>query len=112
MKKNTFLALTLIAFFIFPVLGLAIEQIGEQDVPVTPTAIVAWIASITQTIFYGVMVIAVLFILVAAFHFLTASGNPEKIATARQMLIYAVIGIAVALLAYAIPFIVEGIITT
>ena len=108
MKKNTLLILPLIAFLIFPVLGLAIEHLEEGDVPTTLEAVIDWMEVILDWIFSIVMVVAVLFMLVAAFLFLTAGGSPEKIATARQMLTYAVIGIAVALLAYVIPYIVRG----
>ena len=112
MKKNSLLALSLIACIIFPALGLAIEPIAEGDVPTTPSEVVLWMERITKTIFYGVMVLAILFMLVAAFTFLTAGGSPEKIATARQMLIYALIGIGIALLAYVIPVIVKGLISS
>ena len=113
MKKNTLLASALIVFLIFPALGLAwIEPLEEGDVPTSANEIVIWMEKITKTIFYGVMVLAILFMLVAAFTFLTAGGSPEKIATARQMLIYALIGIGVALLAYAIPYIIRGILST
>jgi hypothetical protein len=108
MKKNTLLALALITLFLFPVIGLAIEPLGE-DTLTTPVEIITLIENLTKYIFYGVMAIAVLFIIIAAFYFLTAAGNPDKITIARQMLIYALIGIAVALLAYALPYIVKGI---
>lgn len=45
---------------------------------------------------------------VAGILFLTAGGAPDKIATARQMAIYGVIGIIVGILAYSIL----GIVTT
>lgn len=110
MKKNTLLALALITLFLFPVIGSAerIEPLGE-DTLTTPSAIITLIENLTKYIFYGVMAIAVLFIIIAAFYFLTAAGNPDKVTIARQMLIYALIGVGVALLAYALPFIVKGI---
>jgi hypothetical protein len=108
MKKNTPLALALITLFLFPVIGLAIEPLATTTLT-SPAQIVTWIETITKFIFYGVMALAIMFIIIAAFYFLTAAGSPEKIATARQMLIYAIIGVGVALLAYAIPYIVSGI---
>lgn len=108
MKKNTLLASALIAFLLFPALGLAIDPLKEADVPTTPTALVTWMEVILDWVFSIVMILAILFMLVAAFLFLTAGGSPEKIATARQMLIYAIIGIGVALLAYVIPYIIRG----
>ena len=110
MKKNTILTLTAIVLLIVPMIGLAQEPLSTTTLT-TPEQIVGLIKSITLYIFYGVMALAVMFIIIAAFYFLTAAGSPEKVATARQMLIYAIIGIAVALLAYAIPYIVSGILS-
>lgn len=46
-----------------------------------------------------VFILAIIMILVAAFQFLTAAGNEEKVATARKSLIWGLVGIAVALFA-------------
>lgn len=45
---------------------------------------------------------AVIVIIYAGITFVTAAGNPSKISQAKTMLIYAVVGLAVAILAYAI----------
>lgn len=62
---------------------------------------------ILQTVFY---IVAAIFIIIAAFKYLTAQGDPEKVGEARQMVIYAVIAIAVALLALVIDNIVGSFI--
>jgi len=59
------------------------------------------------TIFF---VIAAFFILFAAFTYLTAKGDPEKVKGARDQIIYAVIAIVVALLAFSIDKIVASFI--
>ncbi len=46
--------------------------------------------------------LAVLIILFGAFKFITSSGNPENIAKARETIIYAVVGLVVAMLAEVI----------
>ena len=56
-----------------------------------------------------IIVIAVLFILVAAWTFLTAGGDPEKVTKARQMLIYSLVGIAVAVLAWSMVPLITNI---
>ena len=124
MKLSLIGLISLLVFSVIPLAQAAIipngdttndttDQVGVEPLPettlTTPEEIITLIKDITKYIFYGVMAIAVMFIVLSAFNFLTAGGSPEKIATARQMLIYAIIGIAVALLAYAIPFIVRGI---
>ena len=53
--------------------------------------IVSW----TYTIFF---IVAVFFILVAAFNFLFARGDPEKIKSARSQILWAAVAIAVALI--------------
>ena len=56
-------------------------------------------------------VIAAFFILFAAFTYLTAKGDPEKVKGARDQIIYAVIAIVVALLAFSIDKIVAAFIS-
>lgn len=55
-----------------------------------------------------VFVVAIIAILYAAFLFLTSGGNPERAGTARNTLVFAVIGIAVALLAVNAQTIVQA----
>ena len=54
--------------------------------------------------------LAIIFILVSAFQFLTAAGNPEKITSARQVLIYALVAVAVAVIAWGLPKLIQSII--
>ena len=63
--------------------------------------VVKWVYTI-------LFIVAVLFILLAAFNFITSKGDAEKVGTAKKQLLYAVVGIAVGLLAYAIVELVRG----
>ena len=45
------------------------------------------------------LVIVVLMIIISGYMFVTAGGSPEKVTTARNVLMYALIGLAVAVLA-------------
>jgi hypothetical protein len=56
--------------------------------------------------FYFLIVLAVIFIIIAAFKYLTAAGEPEKVKEAGTMLIYTAVAIGVALLARAIPLVI------
>jgi hypothetical protein len=58
--------------------------------------------------FYFLIALAVIFILVAAFKYLTAAGDPEKVKGAGGTLLYAAIAVGVALLARAIPLVVAS----
>lgn len=56
-----------------------------------------------------VMGLAVIMIMYAAFLFLTAGGVPDNLTKARNTLIFALVGVAVALLAFAAPTIILAI---
>jgi hypothetical protein len=63
--------------------------------------IIRWI----YTLFF---VIAIAFILVAAFTYVTAGGDTEKVGKAKNYLIYAIIGIVVALLSFGLSTIISS----
>lgn len=64
---------------------------------------------IQNWMFTFLLSLSVIFILVAAFIFLTSAGDPKKTEQAKNTIIYAVIAIVVAFLARAIVGIVSGI---
>ncbi len=70
------------------------------------------INSLVDILFSILWPIAVAFFIVmfilAAFRFATAQGNPEQITAARQFLIWGIVGVIVALLAFSIPFVVRN----
>lgn len=56
--------------------------------------------------FWFLIVLAILFVVIAAFRYLLSGGNPEKTKSAGAMLLYAAVAIGVALLAKAVPLII------
>ena len=58
--------------------------------------------------FWFLIVLAVIFVIIAAFKYLTAAGDPEKVKSAGNTLLYAAVAIGVALLARAVPLVVAG----
>jgi len=67
------------------------------------------IYTVTDWIFAGVVALVVIFVLIGSFNLLTAAGSPEKVKSGRDYIIYAAVGMFVALLAKAIPAIVKAI---
>lgn len=61
-------------------------------------------------IFWFLIVLTIIFVLVAAFRYLTASGDPEKVKSASRTLLYAAIAVVVALIAKGLPLIVSSFI--
>lgn len=65
--------------------------------------------SVRDWLFYILLTVAAIFIIVAAYHFVTAAGDPEKIKTARHFVLYALIGVLVAFMATGLVKLVEWI---
>ena len=81
---------------ITPVSPVAGRQVDVFDII---TRIIGWLTGL-------LVVLAVIFIVWAAFIYLTAGGDAEKAGKANKMLIYAAVAIAIALLSQGIVFIV------
>ncbi len=65
---------------------------------------------ITKWIFIIVMLIVTVMIIYGGFLVVTAAGDPEKTTKGRKVVLYAIIGFAVALLARVIPSVVRFVI--
>ncbi len=83
---------------------------------ITPPTNTVTVSTITQSIcnvigwvFFGFVVLSVIMVLVAAFKYLTAAGDPEKVKSASHTLLYAAVAIVVALLARALPGLVGSV---
>jgi len=65
---------------------------------------------VVDLIFMIVMVVVVIFILLGAFTLMTASGSAEGVAKGRGYIVMALVGVAVAVMAKALPYIIRTII--
>ena len=95
------LGLTLLPF-------LALAQVGQVPgaIITSPTQITDLIQRILSWVGGIVMTIALIMLLFAAILYLTAGGSEERVGRAKNYLIYAIVGIVVAILAFSIqPFI-------
>jgi hypothetical protein len=96
---------------------MAFAQSIPNPNPTTPTTVpqgnITSLQSVLQSLctvfawmFYFLIVLAVIFVIYAAFKYLTAGGNPENVKAAGSVLLYAAVAIGVALLARAVPLVV------
>ena len=53
------------------------------------------------------LVLAILFIIAAAYNYLMAGGDPDKASKGKTLIVYAMIGIVIALLSRIIPAIIR-----
>ena len=81
----------------------------KTDVPPPDSNVENAIGKITNWFFVVVLCVAVIFLLVAGFQFITASGDPDKVNSARQNVMYAMVGVAVAVLAKGIVSLIQGL---
>ncbi len=76
-------------------------QISASQIPTIINKIARWLYTF-------VLALSTIFGLYAAFLYIT--GNPKNVEKAKKQLVYAVIGVAVAILAFSIDAIIRGII--
>ncbi|PIT92690.1 MAG: hypothetical protein COU08_00820 [Candidatus Harrisonbacteria bacterium CG10_big_fil_rev_8_21_14_0_10_42_17] len=91
-------------FLVLPLVGFA--QTGRTSLPgATLTSVGDFVALITKVLNFAfaiLLILAVAFVLIAAFKYLTSGGDPEKIKSANGTLIWALVAVAVAILAFSI----------
>jgi len=101
-KKNIALA-TLITLF-SPVLTYAVDFAQPKGGFTNLTSVVTYLLDPVWVIFTGFAVVA---FVVSGILFLSAQGDPNKLTTARQSLIWGVVGVVVAILGFSIMTIVK-----
>lgn len=100
MKKITSLSLGLV----LPLLAVAQSQLPAG---VTTTGgLMDMICTLANWAFTFLIILAIFFVLFAAFKYLTAAGEPEKIKKASHTLIYAAVAVVIALLAKGFPLLI------
>ena len=110
--KKVLTTLALAGILALPAVGLA-QEIPPETAPTvitTATGMIDLIERIGNWVFAFLLVVAGIFLIYAGFLWVTAGGNPENVTKARTMLINALIGIAIALLARGLVLVVRGII--
>jgi len=112
MKK--IISFVLLTFGLLSMSGLVLAQGGtDSGLPTIPEPqpwtiqdVFDFLNTAVNWFFAFIMIVAVIMILVAAFYYLTARGNSKKVQTASNLLMYALIGVGVALLAKTLIYLV------
>lgn len=113
LKTTQAILLTLAILSPALVLAQAPPNLNPQTLPSTGISsfgqLLGKVCQLLNYVFAVLILIAIIFVFVAAFRYLTAGGDPEKVGGANRTLIYAAVAIAVGLLAKAIPLIVGSL---
>jgi len=102
--KKIFLGTILATLLIAPV------TVSAQSAAAPTIDVLGVLDNLINWLFTILLIVAVIFLIIAAFNFITASGDPEKIKTARNFVLYALIGVAVAVAARGLVLLVRIII--
>ncbi|OGZ75420.1 MAG: hypothetical protein A3I87_03195 [Candidatus Staskawiczbacteria bacterium RIFCSPLOWO2_02_FULL_39_8] len=108
MSKKLAIISTLAFLMASPLVGLADIDPGPTPGSAQNLDIVTFINAILNLIWPIFIGFAVIMFLVAGFQFLTAQGDPTKVAGARQSIIWGAVGVAVGVLAFSIPFVIRN----
>jgi hypothetical protein len=107
---------------LIPILALVFPLVAFAQIPQAPISAPSSIANINQILnsasvcaiinwaFWLIIVFSIIFTLVAAFRYLTAGGDPEKVKRAGSTLLYVAIAIVIALIAKGFPTIISSFI--
>jgi len=106
--KKLFLGLFFLGLLAIPMIGLAQPFISATAPPNVELTLA--LERITQWAFAILIFIAVFFIIVGGYYYVTAGGDAAKLGVARNFLIYALIGVAVAFLARGLVAFVNTVI--
>ena len=98
------------AILLLPLVSMAAVNVqpGDRDIRTDDVyRIIDRVTNFIATIFFTV---SVLFVFWAGYKYLKSGGEPEKITEARDTLIYAMVAIAIGILAFSFPRFVENLI--
>jgi len=103
--KKILLTAVLISLLVVPAVNVLAQEFSPADLDVMEVLerIVDWLFTI-------LLVVAAIFIVVAAYYFVTATGNPETVSKARNFVLYALIGVAVAVASRGLVALVRRIV--
>ncbi len=103
--------------------GVALAQFnpseGDRQLPDLPTdaptdfgTLIGFIVTIARWMFGILMALGIVFVLYAAFLYLIAQGNTEKVDNAKRVLIYSVVALVVGVLAGGVSVVVQDFLAT
>lgn len=111
--------IAVVSMLALPLLAGAAIQIpgggAQQNIPVGITSFGGFIdvfKTLITWMFTILLILAVIFIILAAFSYLTAGGDEEKLSKAHQKIIWAIVAIAVAFLAQGVSYVVGELLNT
>ena len=108
--KRTLLGIVAITLALAPIGGFVLAASHPTSLP--DLVIVGEggvLDKVTNVLFTVLLSVAAIFIIIAGYQYVTATGDPEKLTKARQSLIYAIVGVIIAFGARGVVKLIESI---
>ena len=104
---------TFLVLSVAPALALAqVTVVGPPTTTTTIEALLTKVCVIVNIMFTVLLIAAVIMVIFAAFKYLTAGGEAEKVTEANHDILYAAIAVAIGIFAKVVPVIVANFFTT
>lgn len=107
-SKKTLILIIFLSLVSLAFAGFVLAQVIPN--PLSANSIEELIDSLINAIFWLAVVIVPLIIIIGAIYYIISGGSPEKIKTAKNIILYAVIGFAIVLLAKGLISMIKSII--
>jgi len=95
-----------------PMVILAVFNPGPPPNTVNTLSVEALIQVIFNIIWPVAVAFFIIMFIIAAFSFATSRGDATKVGEARNFVIYGVVGVVVALIAFSLPFVVRNLLNS
>jgi hypothetical protein len=110
MRKKVLKILTSATLFVlWASNALAVACTPEGNLPADLQSLLTGIRNVLAA---AGIIIAAIFLILGGYNFITSGGSAEKVETARKQIMYALIGIAIILIAVSLVGIVKAIVCT
>jgi len=96
---------------LMPAAALAQSQSPPTDIIGSGEDLEGVLETVRDWFFTIFLILAVIFLIWAAFLYLTAAGSEDKVKKAKTALVYSIVAIAVALLAGSLPSLIANVLS-
>lgn len=85
-----------------------LQGVGQSGSNCNDSGVDKTIATVVRLLSFFIGVVATIMVMVAGFKYITAGGDPAKVGNAKSTLVYALIGLAIAVLAqFLVQFVIS-----
>ena len=107
--KKTLILIIFLSLVSLTFAGFVLAQGITIQNPLDASSIEELIDSLINAIFWLAVVIVPLMIIIGALYYITSGGSPEKIKTAKNIILYAAIGFLIVLFAKGIISVIRDV---